>query len=101
MDPKIAKSKKPSLTLVVSTPAMAKGQKENLKVILAKRRINLNNEKKRIPKAISDEYNEKNLKRMGYVLIKNKWTPKLSKKTGEKSISKERTPPEVGVPRNH
>ena len=50
-------------------------------------KINLNNEKKRIPKAISDKYNEKILKRMGNVLKNNKWTPKQSKKMGKKSTS--------------
>ena len=38
--------------------------------------IDLNNEIKRVPKAISDEYNEKTLKMMGYELKNNKWTPK-------------------------
>ena len=34
--------------------------------------IDLNNEIKRLPKAISDEYDEKALKRMGYELKDNK-----------------------------
>ena len=35
-------------------------------------KIDLNNEKKRSSKSISDEYNEKTLKRMGYILKNNK-----------------------------
>ena len=35
-------------------------------------KIDLNNENKRTPKSISDEYNKKILKRMGYILINNK-----------------------------
>ena len=34
----------------------------------------------RIPKAVSDEYNEKTLKHMGYELIGNKWVPKSTKR---------------------
>ena len=52
----------------------------------------LNNEKTRTPKPISDEYNEKTLKRTEYFLKYNKWTPKPSKKTGEESVSKEKAP---------
>ena len=55
-------------------------------------KIDLNNEKKRTSKSISDEYNEKTLKRMGYILKNNKWTPKPTKKTSEDSASKEKTP---------
>ena len=55
-------------------------------------KIDLNNEKKRTPKSIIDEYNEKSLKRMWYFLKNNKWTPKPTKKIGEVSTSKEKTP---------
>ena len=55
-------------------------------------KIDLNNEKKRTLKSISDEYNEKTLKRKGYILKNNKWTPKPTKKTGEGNASKEKTP---------
>ena len=34
-------------------------------------RVELDDETVRIPKAVSDEYNEKTLKRMGYELIGN------------------------------
>ena len=47
-------------------------------------KIDLNNEKKRTPKSISDEYNEKTLK--------SKWTPKSTKKPGKGSASKKKTP---------
>ena len=55
-------------------------------------KIDLSNEKTRTPKAISDEYNEKTLKRMGYELKNNNWTPKSTKKTIEESSSREKTP---------
>ncbi|XP_057482018.1 uncharacterized protein LOC130768945 [Actinidia eriantha] len=48
----------------------------------------------RIPKSVSDEYNEKILKRMGYELKGNQWTPKPSKKIGEGNSSKEKDPME-------
>ena len=48
-------------------------------------KIDLNNEKMRTPKSISDEYNEKTLKRIGYIIKNNKWTPKPIKKIGEGS----------------
>ena len=51
----------------------------------------MNNKKKRTPKFISDEYSEKTLKRMGYILKNNKWTPKPTKKIGGDSASKEKT----------
>ena len=52
----------------------------------------MDDETARIPKAVSDEYNEKTLKRMGYELIGNKWTPKQTKKIekGGSSKGKER-----------
>ena len=43
-------------------------------------------------KSISDEYNEKTLKRMGYILKNNKWTLKSTKKTDGDNASKENTP---------
>ena len=49
--------------------------------------VDLNDEIKWTPKAISDEYNEKNLKQMGYELKNNQWTPKSSKKMEERSSS--------------
>ena len=55
-------------------------------------KIDLNNEKKRTPKSISDEYNKKTLNRIWYILKNNKWTPKPTKKIGEGSTSKEKTP---------
>lgn len=57
-------------------------------------KIDLNNKKKQVPKAISDWYNEKTLKKVGYVLKNNKWTPKQSKKIGKESVSKEKAPSE-------
>ena len=42
----------------------------------------------RILKAISDEYNEKNLRRMRYELIGNQWTLKQSKKIKKGGSSK-------------
>ena len=51
-------------------------------------KVDLNDEIKRVPKAISDEYNEKTLKRMGYELKDNKWTPKPVKKREEERVSK-------------
>ena len=53
-------------------------------------KIDLSNEKTRNSKPISDEYNEKTLKMMGYVLKNNNWAPKSSKKTIEESTSKEK-----------
>ena len=50
-------------------------------------KVDLNDEIKRTPKAISDEYNEKTLKQMGYELKNNQWTPKSSKKMAERSSS--------------
>ena len=52
-------------------------------------KIDLNNEKKRTPKPIS---NEKTIKRMGYFLKNNKWTPNPINKIGEVNASKEKTP---------
>ena len=54
-------------------------------------KIDLNNKKKKTPKSIRDEYNEKTLKRMGYILKNNKWTPKPTKKNGGVSASKKKT----------
>ena len=54
--------------------------------------IDLSNEKKRTPQSICDEYNKKTLKRIRYILKNNKWTPKPTKKNGEGSASKEKTP---------
>ena len=62
-------------------------------------KIDLSNEKTRTPKPISDEYNEKTLKRMGYVLKNNIWTPKLTKKTIKESTSKEKAPSGSGSAR--
>ena len=45
-------------------------------------KVDLNDEIKRAPKVISDEYNQKILKRMGYDLKNNKWTPKPIKEKG-------------------
>ncbi|GFY97518.1 hypothetical protein Acr_12g0000590 [Actinidia rufa] len=58
--------------------------------------INLDDEIKWVPKAISVEYNEKTLKRMGYELQDNKWTPKPENKKGEASGSKEKSPSRSG-----
>ncbi|XP_057488257.1 uncharacterized protein LOC130774259 [Actinidia eriantha] len=49
------------------------------------RKVDLSDEIKRVLKAISDEYNEKILKRMGYELIDNKWILKPTKKREEES----------------
>ena len=54
-------------------------------------KIDLNNEKKRTAKSISNEYNEKT-KKMGYILKNNKQTHKSTKKTGGDSASKVKTP---------
>ena len=62
-------------------------------------KLDLNDEIKRAPKAISDEYNDKILKHMGYELKNNKWTPKLIKKKEEASISKEKAPSGNGYTR--
>ena len=51
-------------------------------------RVNLDDETMRVPKAMSDEYNEKTLKRMGYELVNNQWNHKFSKKVKERSSSK-------------
>ena len=53
-------------------------------------KVDLNDEIKRVPKAISDEYNEKTLKRMGYELKDTKWTPKPVNKRKEERVSKEK-----------
>ena len=55
-------------------------------------RVDLDDETIRVPKPVSDEYNEKTLKRMGYELIGNKWMPKTTKKieTGSSSKGKEK-----------
>ena len=55
-------------------------------------RVDLDDETARTPKAVSDEYNEKTLKRMGYELIGNKWVSKQTKKveTGSSSKGKEK-----------
>ena len=53
-------------------------------------RVELDDETVRIPKAVSDEYNEKTLRRMGYELIGNKWTPKQSKKIEKGVAQRER-----------
>ena len=55
-------------------------------------KVDLNDEIMRAPKAISDEYNEKTLKWMGYELMDNKWTLKPTKKREEESVSKEKAP---------
>ena len=44
------------------------------------------------PRTLSNEYNDKTLKRMGYELIDNKWTPKSTKKKEEESTSKGKEP---------
>ncbi|XP_057472013.1 uncharacterized protein LOC130760642 [Actinidia eriantha] len=53
----------------------------------------------RTPKVVSDEYNEKTLKRMGYELKGNQWTPKQLKKIGEGSSSKGKEPMESERPK--
>ncbi|GFS38964.1 hypothetical protein Acr_00g0060540 [Actinidia rufa] len=65
-------------------------------------KVDLSDELVRVPKAVSDEYNEKTLKRMGYKLKGNQWTLKMSKKMEEGSSSKGKKPlesevPEVGI----
>ena len=55
-------------------------------------KIDLSDEIKRVPKAISDEYNEKTLKRMGYELKDNKWTPKPGKKKRKRRVSQRKRP---------
>ena len=55
-------------------------------------KIDLNNEIKRVPKAITDKYNEKTLKRMGYELKNNEWILKPTKKKEKESASKEKAP---------
>ncbi|GFY87030.1 hypothetical protein Acr_05g0006690 [Actinidia rufa] len=50
-------------------------------------RVDLSDEAIRVPKAVSDEYNEKTLKRMGYELKGSQWTLKSSnKERGEDSM---------------
>ena len=63
-------------------------------------KIDLRNEKKRATKSISDEYNEKTLKRMEYVLKNNKWTPKSTNKKGE-TLPKKKLHRGVGASRNY
>ena len=55
-------------------------------------KVDLSDKIRCVPKAISEEYNEKILKRMGYELKDNKWTPKSSKKNVKGSASKEKGP---------
>ncbi|GFY97644.1 hypothetical protein Acr_12g0001850 [Actinidia rufa] len=119
--------KKQSLALEVSTPEVTKGQKRKaldesdkgkgkkkkkgessstpdqecdhstfLRIEIKK--VNLDDETMRVPRAMSDEYNEKMLKRMGYELKGNQWTPKPSKKIGEGSSSKGKEPMESERP---
>ena len=52
--------------------------------------MDLKNEKTRTPKPISNDYNEKILKRMGYVLKDNKWTPKSIKKWARKVLQRKK-----------
>ncbi|GFS30770.1 hypothetical protein Acr_00g0013970 [Actinidia rufa] len=51
-------------------------------------KVDLDDEQFRVPKAISDEYNEKILKRMGYELKNNQWTPKSATKSEQGNNSK-------------
>ena len=55
-------------------------------------KVDLSDEVKRVPKSISEEYNEKTLKQMGYELIDNKWTLKPTNKREEESRSKGKEP---------
>ena len=63
-------------------------------------RVNLDDETIRVPKAVSDEYNEKTLKRMGYELVNNQWIHKFSKKVEEGSSSKGKKALRSEVPEN-
>ena len=60
-------------------------------------KVDLSDKIKCVPKAISEEYNEKILKRMGYELKDNKWTPKSSKKNVKGSAVKEKGPSRSGT----
>ncbi|GFZ00198.1 hypothetical protein Acr_13g0015970 [Actinidia rufa] len=120
--------KRQSLALVVSTPTMVAGQKRKAQSDVVKEkskkkmgesslthymerdplyiledrdkeRVDLDNEIVRIPKPVSDEYNENILKRMGYELKGNQWTPKPSKKIREESSSKGKEPMESERPK--
>ena len=62
-------------------------------------KVDLSDEIKRVSKDINDEYNEKTLKRMGYELKDNKWTPKPEKKKEEESAS-EKAPSGSGNAKN-
>ncbi|GFZ19570.1 hypothetical protein Acr_28g0002750 [Actinidia rufa] len=61
-------------------------------------RVDLNDEAIRVPKAVSDEYNEKTLKRMGYELKGSQWTLKSSKRERGEGSSKGKDPVESEAP---
>ncbi|GFS35656.1 hypothetical protein Acr_00g0041300 [Actinidia rufa] len=61
-------------------------------------KVDLDNKVMQTPKAVSDEYNEKTLKQMGYDVKGNQWTPKHSKKIGKGSSSKGKEPMDSEVP---
>ncbi|GFS41456.1 hypothetical protein Acr_00g0074460 [Actinidia rufa] len=61
-------------------------------------RVDFNDEVIRVPKAVSDEYNEKTFKRMGYKLKGGQWILKSSKKVRGESSSKGNEPIESEVP---
>ncbi|GFZ19589.1 hypothetical protein Acr_28g0002940 [Actinidia rufa] len=61
-------------------------------------RVDLSDEAIRVPKAVSDEYNEKTLKRMGYELKGSQWTLKSAKRERGESSSKGKEPMDSETP---
>ncbi|GFS46110.1 hypothetical protein Acr_00g0100260 [Actinidia rufa] len=61
-------------------------------------RVDLSDEAIRVPKAVSDEYNEKTLKRMGYELKGSQWSLKSSKKSKREGSSKGKEPVDSEAP---
>ncbi|GFS30312.1 hypothetical protein Acr_00g0011330 [Actinidia rufa] len=61
-------------------------------------RVDLSDEAIRIPRVVSDEYNEKTLKRMGYELKGSQWTLKSSKRERGEGSSKGKEPMDSETP---